>query len=467
MIKAHKNMLYFGDNLFVLKTHIKSDSVDLIYLDPPFNSNRDYNQIFTYPDGAKSTAQIEVFEDTWYWNSDVEKSFAETINYYHNNLVSNFLISMRQLLGTNQMMAYLTMMAPRLLEMYRVLKTNGVLFLHCDPSASHYLKMLIDAVFGFKNFQNEIIWCYRQGGRGKRNFAKKHDIIFFYSKGRDYTFNIDEVRVPYKGTGGYQTSGKGVTNSNGKTYIPNEKGKVPEDWWDIPALPPMAKERVGYPTQKPLALLNRIIKSSSNKGDVILDPFCGCGTAIVSAQNLERNWIGIDITHIAITTIKDRLDKEFGMANNYEIAGEPIDIEGAKQLAENSRFQFQIWSLSLLGINYKDDFNSIKKGPDGGIDGIRFFYDGDGGKFKKSIIQIKSGKVSVKDIRELNAVVERENAATGVFVTLNPPTRNMINEAAGAGIFRNYKEKEYPFITIVKISDLLLHKILPRNIFPD
>ncbi|WP_088049422.1 DNA methyltransferase [Virgibacillus dakarensis] len=466
MKKANENMLYFGDNLFVLKNHIESNSVDLIYLDPPFNSNRDYNQIFSNPDGIKSTAQIEVFEDTWYWNSDVEKSFLETINYYHNDLVSNFLISMRQLLGTNQMMAYLSMMAPRLLEMYRVLKPDGVLFLHCDPSASHYLKLLIDAVFGFKNFQNEIVWCYRQGGRGKRNFAKKHDTIFFYSKGRDYTFNADEIRVPYEGTGGYQTSGKGVTNSNGKTYTPNKKGKIPEDWWDIPALPPMSKERVGYPTQKPLALLNRIISATTNKGGVVLDPFCGCGTAIVSAQNLERNWIGIDITHIAITTIKARLDKEFGMLNNYSVAGEPIDLEGAKQLADNNRFQFQIWALSLLGINYKGDFNSIKKGPDGGVDGVHFFDDGEAGKLKKSIIQVKSGKVSVKDIRELNTVIERENGAAGVFVILQPPTRAMVKEAAGTGLFTNYKGEKYPFITIVEVNDILLHKILPSNIFP-
>lgn len=462
-----QNLLYFGDNLTVLRNSIKKETVDLIYLDPPFNSSRDYNQIFTNNEGDKSSAQVKVFEDTWFWNNETEKLYLETIRYYNNDLVSNFLISMRQFLGTNQMMAYLTMMAPRLLEMYRVLKPNGVLFLHCDPSASHYLKLLLDAVFGFKNFENEIVWCYRQGGRGKRNFAKKHDTIYFYAKGKAYTFNADDIRVPYHGTGGYQTSGNGVTNPNGRNYKPNEDGKIPEDWWDIPALPPLSKERVGYPTQKPLALLEKIISATTNKGDIILDPFCGCGTAIVAAQKLERNWIGIDVTHIAITTIKDRLQSEFGMLNNYRVDGEPIDMEGAIELAINNRFQFQIWALSLLGINYKEDYNALKKGADGGIDGIRYFEDGEVGKLKKAIIQVKSGKVSVKDIRELMSVTEREGAEIGIFVTLQPSTKPMEHEAAGAGIFESYRNIQYPKIRIVKVEDLLNHRIMPHNIFPD
>jgi site-specific DNA-methyltransferase (adenine-specific) len=462
-----KNKLFYGDNLSVIKNQIKNESVDLIYLDPPFNSNRDYNQIFTTNDGEKSSAQVKVFEDTWYWNNEAEKLFLETINYYQNDLVSNFLISMRQFLGTNKVMAYLTMMAPRLLEMYRVLKPNGVLYLHCDPSSSHYLKLLLDAIFGFKNFENEIVWCYRQGGRGNRNFAKKHDVLFFYTKGKNYTFNADEIRIPYHGTGGYQTSGKGVTNSNGKTYIPNEKGKIPEDWWDIPALPPMSKERVGYPTQKPEALLERIIMSCTNEGDVILDPFCGCGTAIVAAQKLNRNWIGIDITHIAITTIKERLNEKFGLLNNYKIDGEPVDLDGAKELAFKDRFQFQIWALSLLGINYKDDFNTLRKGADGGVDGVRYFRDGDISKLKKCIVQIKSGNVSVKDIREFNSVIGRENARMGMFITLKEPTRPMIKEAAEAGLFVDHTKKRHPKIQIVRVKDILNHRIMPHQIFPD
>ncbi|WP_188455470.1 DNA methyltransferase [Virgibacillus oceani] len=461
------NLLYFGDNLSVIKSEIRNEAVDLIYLDPPFNSNRDYNQIFTNKDGERSSAQIKVFEDTWYWNNDAEKLYLETIKYYNNHLVSNFLISMRQFLGTNQMLAYLTMMAPRLLEMYRVLKPNGVLFLHCDPSASHYLKLLLDAVFGFKNFENEIIWCYRQGGRGKRNFAKKHDTIYFYAKNKEYTFNADDVRVSYEGTGGYiNNKNNGGNLVNGKLYKPNPNGKIPEDWWDIPALTPTSKERVGYPTQKPLKLLERIISASSNPGDVILDPFCGCGTAVVAAEKLGRKWIGIDITHIAITTIKDRLIDEFGLLADFNIQGEPVDIEGAEELAKTNRFQFQIWALSLLGMNYKEDYNSITKGADGGIDGIRYFENGKEGNLRKSIIQVKSGKVSVKDIRELNTVIDYESADMGVFVSLRPPTRNMVVEAARSGFFTDYKGNDFPKIRIVEVKDLLSHKIMPFNIFP-
>ncbi|MFC4558364.1 DNA methyltransferase [Virgibacillus kekensis] len=461
-----KNHLYFGDNLSVLRRDIKSESIDLVYLDPPFNSDRDYNQIFTNKQGDKASAQIKVFEDTWHWNNEAEKLFLETIEYYSNSLVSNFLISMRQFLGTNKMMAYLTMMAPRLLELYRVLKPDGVLFLHCDPSSAHYLKLLLDAVFGFRNFENEIIWCYRQGGRGKRNFAKKHDTLFFYAKNDNYTFNSDEIRIPYNGTGGYVNNNNGNV-VNGKRYKPNPKGKIPEDWWDIPALTPTSKERVGFPTQKPVALLERIILATTDEDDVILDPFCGCGTAIVAAQRLKRKWIGIDVTHIAIHTIKERLNNEFGFLNDYKVDGEPIDIDGARELASNNRFQFQVWAVSLLGIDYKSDFNSLKKGADGGVDGVRYFQNGEIGNLKKCIIQVKSGKVSVKDIREFDSVIKRESAELGVFLTLKQPTKPMINEAASAGFFTNYRGIEYPVIGIVEVKDLLTHKIKPHNIFPD
>ncbi|MDN4608196.1 DNA methyltransferase [Sporosarcina highlanderae] len=230
---------------------------------------------------------------------------------------------------------------------------------------------------------------------------------------------------------------------------------------------PTSKERVGYPTQKPLKLLERILLAATNPGDTILDPFCGCGTAVVAAERLGRKWIGIDITHIAITTIKDRLNDEFGMLANFNIQGEPVDLEGAEELAKNNRFQFQIWALSLLGMNYKKDYNSISKGADGGIDGIRYFENGKIGNLGKCIIQVKSGKVSVKDIRELNTVVDNESADLGVFVTLKSPTRNMKVEAARCGVFTDYKGNDFPKIGIVEVNDLLTHKIMPHNVFPE
>lgn len=456
-----ENILYYGDNLKILRNELIDESVDLIYLDPPFNSNRDYNQIFTQ-NGQQSKAQIMVFEDTWGWNDDVEKLYFETVRNSGNDQVSRFLVSIRQLLQNNNMMAYITMMAPRLIELHRVMKKTGNLFLHCDPSASHYLKLLLDAIFGFKNFRNEIAWCYRQGGRGKKTFAKKHDTIFFYTKSGNYTFNVDEVRIPYHGKGGFQTSGNGVSNPNGKQYLPNPKGKIPEDWWDISALPPMSKERVGYPTQKPLTLLKRIISSCSNEGDVVLDPFCGCGTAIVAAENLNRRWIGIDITHIAITTIKERLDKEFGIhLKPNKVTGEPYDLDGAKDLANRDRFEFQKWALnSLLGIK-----NTMKKGADGGIDGV-YYYE-DGLQIRKCIAQVKSGKVSVRDVRELQGVVNREKVELGLLITLQSPSKNMIQEAASFGIYERSNGKQYPIIQIIQVEELINHSKFLHTILPE
>ncbi len=453
-----ENLLYYGDNLKILN-NIDDKSVDLIYLDPPFNSNKNYNQIFI-ANKKPSDAQIKVFEDTWSWDNDVEKLYLETVKYCKNNKVSEFLISMRQLLGNSAMMAYLTMMAPRLLQMHRVLKNTGTLFLHCDPSASHYLKLILDAVFGYTNFRNEIVWCYRQGGRGKRTFAKKHDTILFYSKGTKYTFNSDSIRIPYSGTGGYVSNNNGNV-VNGKRYKPNPLGKIPEDWWDIPTLTPTSHERVGYPTQKPQALLERIILSVTDPGDTILDPFCGCGTAIVAAEKLNRHWIGIDVTHIAITTIKKRLEKTFPNLSPYKVKGEPIDYAGAAELAQNDRYQFQIWALSLLGVN-----SGMKKGSDGGIDGIHYFESTIPGKLEKCIVQVKSGKVSVKDIRELNSVVAREKAALGILLTLLQPTKNMITEASSFGFYKASDDQEFPVIQIVKIEELLRYEKFLFTLIP-
>lgn len=428
-------------------------------MDPPFNSNKDYNQIFI-TNKKPSDAQVKVFQDTWSWDNDVEKLYLETVKYCKNNKVSEFLIAMRQLLGNNSMMAYLTMMAPRLLQMHRVLKNTGTLFLHCDPSASHYLKLILDAIFEYTNFRNEIIWCYRQGGRGKRIFARKHDTIFFYSKGAKYTFNSDNIRIPYNGTGGYVSNNNGNV-VNGKRYKPNPLGKIPEDWWDIPALTPTSHERVGYPTQKPQALLERIILSVTNPDDIVLDPFCGCGTAIVAAEKLNRRWIGIDVTHIAITTIKKRLEKTFPNLSPYKVKGEPIDYAGAMELAQNDRYQFQIWALSLLGVN-----SGMRKGADGGIDGIYYFEGDIPEKLEKCIIQVKSGKVSVKDIRELSSVVTREKAALGILLTLLQPTKNMITEVSSFGFYKASNGQNFPVIQIVKIEELLKYEKFLFTLIP-
>ena len=313
------NRLYYGDNLNILRDYIPDGSVDLVYLDPHFNSNRDYNVIFKDESGNKSDAQLVAFEDTWHWGPDAERQFEYLTHTAANggrvpDSVSTIVAALRHGIGTNQMMAYLTEMTVRLVELHRVLKPTGSLYLHCDPTASHYLKVLLDAIFGAKSFRNEIVWCYTgPGPPGQRQFSRKHDTIFWYSKSDTWTFNADDVRIPHdaKTKENYK---EGLTGSGfvGAEHLIHERGKVPEDYWQI-AIAPRGKEYLGWPTQKPLKLLQRIIEASSNPGDVVLDPFCGCGTALVAAEKLGRRWIGIDVTYLSIGVMKARLLDTFGL----------------------------------------------------------------------------------------------------------------------------------------------------------
>lgn len=383
-----------------------------------------------------------------------EKAWVNIVEAFDPTIVS-LLGALRQHLGSSSVMAYLVMMTPRLKELHRILKPTGSIFLHCDPTSSHYFKLLMDCIFSPSNFRNEIVWCYRQGGRGARHFARKHDTIFFYSKSNKWTFEASSIRVPYHGAGGYQTSGRGVKNKNGRTYLPNPEGKVPEDWWDIPAIPPMSQERIGYPTQKPLELLERIIKACSKEDQIILDPFCGCGTAIVAAEKLNRRWIGIDITHLAITLVKTRLEQYFGSRlHEFEIIGAPVDIEAAVSLANADRYQFQWWALGLIGAR---PFEGKRKGPDGGVDGYIFFnYEIQSSHIGKIVVQVKSGKVSVTAIRELSTVRRSRSAEIAVLLTLEPPTLNMTKEAACEGMLTCLLDGNlYPRVQILTIEQAI------------
>lgn len=454
-----RNKLFYGDNLAVLRDHIGDESIDLIYLDPPFNSNATYNVLYQEKSGEQSPAQIRAFEDSWEWDSKAAETYHEIVTSASAN-ISDLIQALHKLLvgqsgRGNDLMAYLVMMTIRLVELHRVLKSTGNLFLHCDPTASHFLKLVLDSVFGPKNLRNEIIWCYRQGGRSQNTFAKKHDTIFWYSKTDDYYFDPDPVRVPYEGTGGYQTSGKGVTHkATGKTYLPNPKGKVPEDWWDIPALAPMSSERLSYPTQKPEKLLERIILSASKDDHLVLDPFCGCGTTLVVAERYHRNWIGIDITHLAVSLMKGRLESAFGEElSPFEVHGSPVDLPSAKALSGLDKSEFENWAVGLVenAIPYK------LQGPDGGIDGFINFLDDDSGQAKKVLLQVKSGNVGVKDIRDFRGTMEREESPIGAFLTLKDPTSPMKQEAAMAGFYipEHFTDRKYQRIQIMTIEDLL------------
>ena len=453
------NKLFFGDCLEILKgsglngkKYIDDETVDLIYLDPPFNSNRVYNVIFAEPNGAKSKAQIKGFDDTWTWNDNVEKELDDIKTA--GGKVADTIVGLSTILGKSNMLAYLVMMTTRLVEMRRVLKATGSIYLHCDQSAGHYIKVVMDAVFGTDNFRNEIVWCYNTSGKSKKYFSQKHDTIFFYSRSGTYIFNEQT-----KDANGKNIERYNKTDENGNKYYMRSglykvvyRGVIPiQDWWsDISALTNNERERLGYPTQKPEALLERIIKASSNAGDVVLDPFCGCGTTISVANKLNRKWIGIDITHLAINLIKHRV----GPDARFEVIGEPKDVEGAVQLAEEDEYQFQLWAL---GLDHARPTGGIKKGGDRGIDGKRFFWSPTKNKDEVILYSVKSGHVGPKDVRELRGAVESNGAAIGVLISLEHLTSEMREEAAKGGQYKpnDLAANAFPKIQILTVEEMM------------
>ncbi len=500
------NRLFYGDNLTVLREHVQTASVDLVYLDPPFNSRADYNVLFAEKDGTQSTSQITAFEDTWEWNLDAEHAYRQVVE--SGGPVADAMRAFRTFLGHSDMMAYLAMMAPRLLELKRVLKPTGSIYLHCDPTASHYLKMLMDSIFGVTNFRNEIIWKRQSAHADAKRYGSVHDTILFYATEGEPTWNSQYQ--PYDATyvdqyyryededgrkfmsgdlsaaglqgGGYKYEWRGITRiwrvplttmerleaerrifytRNGipriKRYLDESKGMPAQDVWaDIESLRSWMIERLGYPTQKPEALLERIIQASSNEGDVVLDPFCGCGTAIAAAQTLNRRWIGIDITHLAIGLIKQRLQDKFGEAikSTYQVFGEPTDLAGARKLAEDDKFQFEAWALSMVGARPS---GQVRRGADKGIDGRLFFHDDSSGQSKQIILSVKGGHVEHSHIRDLRGVLDREEAQIGVLITLEPPSKPMLREAASAGFYTSSSiaDSAFPRIQILTIEEML------------
>lgn len=516
------NQLYYGDNLVVLREHIADQSVDIIYLDPPFNSKRDFSVLFKSPAGHESEAQITAFEDTWHWNEQTEREFDEIIRQ-PNVQVADIMRALRSFLGENDMMAYLTMMTNRLLELHRVLKPTGSLYLHCDPTASHYLKIVLDGVFGKENFSNEIIWKrtttkndYKQGAV---NWPRVHDVILMAYKNYDaareagrfhqpfeeyseeylegfYKFadadgrryRLSDLTAPGRGSRGHPNfefmgvtrfwrhnkqkmeellkSGRIIQSKPGavpayKRYLDEMPGVAAGDvWTDFRPVQGLGEEFLGYPTQKPLALLERIISASSNEGDVVLDPFCGCGTAVHAAQKSKRKWIGIDITCLAISLIETRLKKAFTGKSlksekdflEYEVFGTPTDLESARDLAKRDPYQFQWWAVSLVEAQ---PFQGKKKGADTGIDGVKFFRDLDKKEVRKIVVSVKSGGLKADDVRALNHVREREGADIALFISLDNCTKGMIKDAASAGFYESPNKKKYPRVQLLTIEGLL------------
>ena len=448
-----KSVLYYGDNLDVLRRHIRDESVDLIYLDPPFNSNANYNVLFE-EHGEKAAAQVRAFEDTWEWNADSRAAYEEMVEA--GGRAADTMRAFRTMLGGTDMLAYLSMMAPRLVELRRVLKPTGSLYLHCDPTASHYLKLLLDAVYGPSNFQNEIIWYYKGAGVSPRRWGRRHDSILFYANSKDWTFNVDPVRDPYAASTKERFSHAIGNVRGGADYGQqqlNPKGKHPDDVWEIPILAPSARDRLGYPTQKPLPLLERIIAASSNPGDLVLDPFCGCGTTIDAAHGLGRRWIGVDITHLAVGLIKHRLVDRYGpeIAATYRVVGEPTSVDDAAVLAREDPFQFQAWALGLVGARLA---GSATKGGDKGIDGRLYFHDSAAGPTRQIVVSVKAGHLAPAYVRDLRGVLERERAEIGVLLSFEKPSAGMRAEAAEASFYESPWGR-HPRIQLLTIGELL------------
>jgi DNA modification methylase len=545
------NRLYFGDNLAWLRNRdeFPNESVDLVYLDPPFNSNADYNVLFRETSGEVSQAQFHAFTDTWSW-ADAAETYHEFIDQCPNVAVVEMMEAFHSFLKNSPMMAYLAMMAPRLVELHRVLKETGSLYLHCDPTASHHLKLMLDAIFGSTNFRSEVIWKRTSAHSASRRWNDVHDTILFYAKSvkhiwnqvliehsNDYSARYKNVDASGKkwaddnltGPGtrrgdsgatwrGFDPTAKGshwkvsnkaveavvgpekaatlsttekldVLDNAGLIHWPrNRSGKaagfprfkrylsagtsVQDIITDIPPINSQAQERLGYPTQKPQALLERIIQSSTNQGDVVLDPFCGCGTTIHAAQKIGRQWIGIDITYLAINLIKRRLKDAFGEEIEFEEKGQPTDFESAKRLTELDKFQFQHWALSLIGARPRKEGEG--KGADRGVDGLLYYYETERTDFsgrvkeeplprsepvhrEKIIVQVKGGGVNRGDVATLLGDVNNQKAAGGVLITLEKPTKQMRAEAADAGRYSSklWHDKDYPRIQILTVECLL------------
>lgn len=547
------NLLYYGDNLDVMRRHIKDESVDLVYLDPPFNSDQNYNILFKEQNGSRAASQIRAFEDTWTWNQESESIFAELVTA--GGRVSDCLRALRTFLGECDLMAYLVMMAPRLEELRRVMKSTASIYLHCDPTASHYLKMLMDAVFLPQNFRSEIIWRRTGSHNSAKRFGPIHDVILFYTKAGNYYFK--RFFRPYlKGhVEGYfkQSDERGCYWTNALTGAGTRNGESGQPWkrydptrngrhWAVPgrvvtelgidetlsvqekldaideagfvvhpgdsseAMPTYRQyletspgmpisdlwtyqphtrgvlhgteegidedvrwlvmqgdpERLGYPTQKPTGLLERIMRSSCPEGGTVFDPFCGCGTTIAAAQKLGRPWIGIDITHLAINLIKNRLKDSYGESAAFKVIGEPVSAADAERLAESDPYQFQWWALGLVGARPADQ----KKGSDKGIDGRIVFQGDERGSFETIIISVKAGHVTSNHVRDLKGVLDREKAAIGVLISMQEPTAPMRTEAITTGFYEpgtwgQKHEKwgqKYPKIQLLTVAALLSGK---------
>lgn len=523
MLPASKT-LFYGDNLDVMRKYIKDETVDLCYIDPPFNSKRNYNQIYNNI-GGEDRAQAQAFIDTWVWDQDAAEGFLELqandMGRFTPQAV-DLITGLEKVLKKGSMLAYLVSMTIRITEIHRVLKSTGSFYLHCDPTASHYLKLVLDAIFvpNGGDYKNEIVWQRTNARSTTGCWPRLHDVLFYYTKGALDRFQptvvpADQGKLPHTlitGPDGrkyqtYELTAPGLTQSgeSGKPWrgfspaamgrhwantqttmnewddlglihwpkgggFPRRRAEqvfvaenrmvtVGDVWTDIDRINQTAKERLGYPTQKPESLLERIITASTSEGDMILDAYCGCGTTVAVAERLKRNWIGIDITYQSISLIMRRLEQQYGKAvlDTITLNGIPQDIASARALAlkrdDRVRKEFEMWAV-LTYTNNRAVINS-KKGGDKGIDGTAYFLTGTS-ENAKMVFQVKSGTVGRGDIAKLNNDRAREGAEIGILLTLQPPTQGMREEASAADQYTHVlMDQSYPRIQIVTIAQIV------------
>jgi DNA modification methylase len=542
-------VFWYGDNLKVMREHVGDETVDLVYLDPPFNSKRIWSSILPEADGSPSGAQRKAFEDFWKWDSGPEPREAYDAVTRPSSLrarqlvpaaLSETLQMLRGTLGESNMLAYLSMMSVRLVEMRRVLKPNGSLYLHCDPTASHYLKLILDALFGPTNFRNEIIWKRTGSHSSASGFGPVHDVILMYARSESTVCHPENVaysekylekfsKVDEKTGKNFQDvtlTGSGLRGGDSgrkwRDHDPTAKGRhwaiaaavyenylqmTGEDlhqyplldrlerldaedllywskrsrgglprykffetdaegvhgqdlWSDIPPLNSQAIERTGYPTQKPVALLERILQASSREGDVVLDPFCGCGTAVVAAQRLKRRWVGIDITHVAVSVLRQRLTHGFpGL--EFRVRGEPEDVASARRLADEKWEEFQAWMVDRVGgvpLNPTEEKKVAKKGKDHGIDGLLLFRDDPKApRSKRMVLSVKAGKTTTPEMVDaLFGVMHRDGSPLGALLTAYPASKGVYNEARSTGFYGSdfYPGHKYEKIQVVTVEDV-------------
>ena len=444
--------LHLGDNLEVMRG-MGSGSVDLVYLDPPFNSNKNYKIVFRGPSVLKPQAHLPAFEDVWVWDDTSEALYEELMREYLGGSISATVSGLLKVIGRDRLMAYLVNMTPRLVEIHRLLKSSGSVYLHCDPTASHYLKVIMDAVFGRDNFRNEIVWGYRGGGVPRRDFARKHDVILRFSKSEEYVFHPQYTE--------YSQASKDLVESRGGVSIDArerdlDRGAHMPDWWtDINSLQTWSPERTGYPTQKPVRLLDRIIRSSSDVGGVVMDPFCGCGTTMVAAESLGRSWIGIDIEPMALSVLRDRF-RRGKLNDDFEICGllptDVGDVAAWRELADSDPLRFERAVISQIPncIPWRN-LQDIGEG----IDGVVSFATALGGSCYAIVKVVGGSTVDRSTMVDLKRTLDQrigDGVVAGVLITPDGVGGDVLREAEGSGVIE-IEDRVFPRLSVLSLAE--------------